>query len=228
MLTLASCRKGSMWGVRGEGDNITENRTVSGISAINLSVDANITYVQDSVYSLEVSGQKNILAILDTRVEGGELRLDFKRNVWDHNRLNLIVHSPQMNKINISGSGNVEVSNRINGSHLDLQISGSGNITVPTVSLQSIDVKMSGSGSINVRSGVCSSEYFSISGSGEMNCEFVNATNATAKISGSGNIVLSASGTLNVDISGSGSVKYRGSPAVTSNISGSGKLIHLN
>ncbi|MES2680941.1 MAG: head GIN domain-containing protein [Bacteroidota bacterium] len=227
-LIFQSCHKGSMWGIKGEGENITENRTINGVNGIDLSIDADIRYVQDSVYSLQISGQKNILSILETKVEGGVFKLDFKRNVWKHNHLYLEIHTPEMNRLSISGSGSIEVANKIKSSHLDLMVSGSGNITIPTVSLQSMDVKLSGSGNVAINNGTCISQYCNISGDGNINCEFLNSTNAVAKISGSGNITLSASGTLNVTISGSGSVKYRGNPVVNSDISGSGKVIHLD
>ncbi|HOZ88065.1 MAG TPA: head GIN domain-containing protein [Bacteroidia bacterium] len=227
-LLFQGCQKGSMWGIKGEGENVTEYRSISGVNGIDLSIDADIRYVQDSVYSLQINGQANILSILETKVEGGVFKLDFKRNVWNHNHLYLEIHAPEMKKISISGSGNIEVAKRIDGAHLDLGISGSGNITIPTVSLQSMDVKLSGSGNVAVKSGTCTSEYFNISGGGQINCEFVNCNAATAKVSGSGNITLSASGSLNVTISGSGNVRYRGNPVVNTDISGSGKVIHLN
>jgi len=227
-LLSQSCRKGSMWGIRGEGSSVTESRYVTGFSAINLSVNADISYMQDSVYKLEITGQRNILLILDTKTEGNDLTIDFKRNVWTYDKLKLIIHSPNLSKLNISGSGNIDVSNTITGNNLDLVISGSGNISVPAVSLQSLSAKISGSGDIRVHGGSCSSEYLSISGSGNITCDFLSGKNGDIKMSGSGNISTNCSETLTVKISGSGNVKYRGTPAINSDISGNGKLIHID
>ena len=217
-----------MWGIKGEGNNMTESRQLSGFSALDLSVDANVSYTQDSVYRLEITAQQNILAVMDTKVEAGELVIGFKRNVWNYNTVNIIIHSPDMNRIKLSGSGNIQVENTLSANSLELDVSGSGNISVPTASLQSLTARISGSGNIRMNKGSCISETIRVSGAGSINTEFVNSENADVKISGSGNVTLSASKTLNVEISGSGDVKYRGQPKISTSISGSGNLIALD
>jgi hypothetical protein len=227
-LMFQSCRKGSMWGIKGEGNNMTETRFLSGFSALDLSIDANISYTQDSVYRLEITGQKNILSVMETKVEGDELVIDFKRNVWSYNTVNIVVHSPNMDRMTLSGSGNIHVENTLSGNSLELHISGSGDISVPTVSLQSLTAKISGSGNIRINQGSCISETMRVSGAGSINTEFVTAETGDVKISGSGNVTINASKALYVDISGSGDVKYRGQPKISTNISGSGELISLD
>src|SRR5688572_8136398 len=83
---LSSCYKRNGWGIRGKGETIKEVRDISGFSRIRLTADADVSYTQDSVYRVEVSAQSNILSITETRVEGDELVLGFKRNVWEHNK----------------------------------------------------------------------------------------------------------------------------------------------
>ncbi len=223
-----SCHKGGMWGIRGKGVSETETRYVTGFNAIDLSIDGHVEYVQDSVYLLTVTGQENIRAILETKVEGGVLKLGYKRNVWSYNELHFVIHSPEMVKITMSGSGYVNVKNHINGTHLALNISGSGNITVPTVSLQNLTSKISGSGNIQVNGGSCTNQDINISGSGDINSEWVNTINGVTKVSGSGHIIINASQKLDVNISGSGNVKYKGNPTISKHISGSGRLIRID
>lgn len=227
-LLFQSCRKGSMWGIKGEGESVTESRQISGFNALDLSIDANVSYTQDSVYRLEITGQKNILSVMDVKVEGGELIIDFKRNVWNYNTLGIIIHSPGMNRMIMSGSGNINVENTIQGNSLELHVSGSGDISIPTVSVQSLTARISGSGNIKIGQGSCVSETMNVSGAGNINTEFVAAEQGDIKISGSGNATINASKTLYVDISGSGNVKYRGQPKITTKMSGSGELIALD
>lgn len=134
---VQSCKKGGMWGIKGQGENITEVRNVSDFDKIQLSTDADIEYVQDSIYKLEVNAQKNILAVLETKVVANELIIDFKRNVWEHHKIGIIIHSPNMHKINLSGSGVMTIKNKINSPSLDVTISGSGNLSINSMTVQS-------------------------------------------------------------------------------------------
>lgn len=226
-LFFQACRKGSMWGIEGKGPVEYQNREVADFNAIDLGVEGDIEYVQDSVYKVSVSGQNNIVAILETKVVNRELQFSFRRNVWRYDRLHFVIHSPDMISIKISGSGDVNVKDYIKGYGLTLKISGSGNITVPTVTLQNIEAKISGSGNININGGTCNDEDFTISGSGTIMAGNLKALTGEARLSGSGEILMNASDKIDVSISGSGTVKYKGRPAITNSISGSGKLLHV-
>jgi hypothetical protein len=222
-----SCRKGT-WGIKGEGSDTTEVRTVNGFSGIKLNCDANVVYVLDSIYRIEVTCQKNILPILETKAHGSDLCIDLKRNVWEHSTITIVVHSPVMNKMHISSSGKITSQSTLTTTALDLVISGSGNMSIQTVSVQSLISRIDGSGSIRVNEGTVSSENFSISGSGSIQTEFVKATTSHINISGSGNTYITVSDKLNVDISGSGSIYYHGKPTINFNVDGSGKVIGLD
>lgn len=225
---IHGCKKGVLWGITGKGSNVTEVRSASGYSSIQLSIDADVSYTQDSVYYLEISAQQNIMKVLATEVDGSELKIDFKRNVWKHHQVKIIVHSPDINKLGISGSGDIAVTNSIKTGSMGLNISGSGNISIPLLIAGTLTAKISGSGDITVSDGKINSEELSISGSGNIKTENAICGNSTSKISGSGDISLHATESLNVSISGSGDISYKGKPAVTSKISGSGSLIHIN
>ena len=228
ILLFTACHKGGFWGVRGEGSSVTQVRESGTFSELEISVSAEVEYTQDSVTRLEVRAQQNILAVLDLQNDGTTLKVGFKREVWEYEKIKLIIHTPAMNRIQISGSGNIQVTNKIEGKDLLLVISGSGDITVPTVKLESLTAKISGSGNIRLKSGTCTSEAITVSGAGYINTETVSCSRADVVISGSGDVLVNAADHLNVTLSGSGNVKYHGKPKITSNISGSGKLISLD
>lgn len=228
MAFSVSCRKHGTWGVRGQGSNETEARVISGFNGINLKTDAEVNYVFDSVYKVEVDAQRNILAILSTEIEGGDLVIDVKRCVTRANRITVTVHSPHMNRLIVSGSGNINSKGTINENDLLLSISGSGNISVPNLNVQALNTRISGSGCVKVDIGTVANANHIISGSGHVGAEYVTSNSVDAKISGSGNLTIKVESKLNVNISGSGSVKYHGQPSVTANVSGSGRLIALD
>jgi hypothetical protein len=223
-----SCKKGGTWGIRGEGSNETETRDVTGFSGIKLNTDAEVYYINDPNYKVEVNAQNNIRAILTTEVQGNDLVIDMKRRVWKANKVTIYVHAPHMNRLSIGGSGDINSQSTISENDLSLTISGSGNISVPTVTIQTLSTKISGSGSIKVDRGDASNVSHSISGSGNINADYLNSTTVDAKISGSGNITVTATKKLNATISGSGSIRYHGIPTVNANVSGSGSVVALD
>lgn len=227
LLSTTSCKKGGIFGMTGKGNPVSQTRSVSGFNKIHLSIDADVYYVQDTFYSVEISAQSNIMSNLETNVSGNKLEIEFDKRVLKHSKITITIHAPDIYALEISGSGKIEAQSAINTSSMKLRISGSGDIYLSSLNAGILDSEISGSGNINLYGGTIGTETLEISGSGDIDALGAVASSATARISGSGNVSLHATDNLNASISGSGDVKYRGNPAVNVNISGSGKIIHL-
>jgi len=229
LLTLAatgfftSCEK-----IVGEGGLVTETRTTGSFTGIESSVSGNIFYTQGSDYKVELTAQQNILNVMETPIVNNKLVIRFKNNVRvkSHEQITIKVTAPSISSIASSGSGNVSVLSPLNSNDLSFRLSGSGSITLPTISCSHLEGTISGSGNMSIAGGTATTETFKISGSGNIDARNVLSKSASTNTSGSGTIWLSASETLDVIISGSGSVYYSGTPVVTTSISGSGRVIH--
>lgn len=226
--SISSCHKNHLLGIWGKGSNVTETRNITGFSGIDLSMNADVYYVQDSIYRVEVSAQKNILPVIETEIHGTVLEIECRTLLHSHNRIVVTIYSPDIDKFHVSGSGKLYAQNSINTGSLDVSLSGSGTISIHSITAQNLTCKISGSGDIHVMGGAVSSENFRISGSGDIEAVNVVANSSVVNISGSGDMTLQAVQNLDVTISGSGSVKYKGNPVVQTHISGSGKIVHIN
>jgi hypothetical protein len=223
-----SCKKGGPWGIRGEGNNVSETLNLSGFDKIHLSIDGDVFYTQDSIYKIEISAQTNILAVLKAEVSGTELTFDYRRNVWDHKKVNITIHSPSIRAFSISGSGNITAQNTLTSDNFDMSVSGSGNIYIPLLNAQSLSGTVSGNGNVTISGGTVKSESFNVTGSGNIDAGNIVSENCIVKVSGSGNIIVNVTESLDATISGSGNISYRGEPSLNSHVSGFGRLIHLN
>lgn len=219
-----SCQKDQYGAIKGKGDITNENKAITGFDAIYLSCSADVSYTQDSSYSVQVFAQPNILKVLKLEVKDKELCIDFSKMVWENKGVKIVVHSPEMRSMRISGSGNIITTESIHTNQMYTHISGSGNIKIPCLYATSAEAKISGSGNIEFLCGQVNSTNYSISGSGNINTEFMTTTSNSSKISGSGDIRLNAIEFMSVTISGSGNLYYRGTPAVDVDVSGSGKV----
>lgn len=226
-VSFTSCKKHLFNSIKGKGETVTETRGLSGFNKISLDIDADVYYTQDSVYYVEISAQQNVMNVITTEISSGELEIDSKKWIRKHNGIKIIVHSPDLYSLDISGSGNIESASAISTSTLELNVSGSGNISLASVNSAELEAKISGSGNISASGGVVTNQKLTISGSGNVEMTGLSANHSDAKISGSGNISVWALDQLKATISGSGDVRYKGNPAVNTTISGSGSVIHI-
>jgi hypothetical protein len=224
MVFFNSCEK-----VVGEGPVVTETRNVSNFSGVDLRVAGNVNFTQSQDYKVEVRAQQNILGFLETYVSNNRLviRFDNDVRVRTYEDVTINISAPDLNSLRVSGSGNITTTGPLTPASMELDISGSGDITVSSLETDNLDARISGSGDIKVLNGVATEEKLKISGSGDMDFSNVLAKYVTTSTSGSGDIRVYATDRLNVTISGSGSVYYKGQPAINTSISGSGKVRQL-
>lgn len=224
VMSFSSCEK-----IKGKGDIVTETRYTSGYTGISLAVSATVYYTQDSLSSLEVSGQQNVLDRLITHVEGNQLVIKLKKgvNLGTHEPIVLYISSPDVSSLDISGSGNLYTNNGWKGDDLSVNISGSGNLSVSSIEANRFHANISGSGDIQVLSGQAGWEELKISGSGTIDVRGVTASQVYTTTSGSGDTYVHAESLLDVTISGSGNVYYLGTPVINTHISGSGNIRRL-
>ena len=199
ILSLVSCTT-----VRGSGNLKTESRTVSGFTAVDLSGNGHLTIEQTGTESLTIEAEDNILPLLTSDVSNGTLRLGEKDNT------NILTTKTITYRLTVRDLN-------------DLTVSGSGEVTAPSISVSKFNVTLSGSGSITL-GGTTDSQAVTISGSGRYDAAKLASKSVTIDISGSGTAVVMPSDTLNATISGSGSVEYIGNPTVNQKISGSGRI----
>lgn len=217
-----SCNK-----VRVDGPVRTETRSERNFDAIRSDVPAEITYNTGADYRVEISARQELLDHMETRVDGGELKIYFSGhyNFTNHDGITIHVTSPELTSVYINGSG------EFRGPQLELgekpfsaRVSGSGKIDLPSVSCGALTTKISGSGNIRIGGGRATKGSHRIEGSGSIDTRNTQTADSRAEISGSGTIRVWTTETLDARISGSGNIYYRGNPRVSSSISGSGNL----
>ncbi len=208
--------------LEGHGDVKTQARTVKPFKKISLGIDAKVILVKDSVQSVRIEAQSNLLDAIDTEVSGDCLNIESEGCFSTNHQIIVYVSLPELTGVEIGGSGDIEGKSNFPVEDLDLQINGSGKISLE-VSAKSIDATINGSGDIFL-SGSTRDFKGEVAGSGNINADKMPADKSKVEIHGSGNAYVFAIRKLDIDVAGSGNVYYKGSPDISSNISGSGKL----
>jgi hypothetical protein len=183
-----------------------ETRDVPEFSGIGLSAPIDVVVTQGEAQSVVLEGPDEVLAMLETVVEGRSLQIRQKkgeRSEW---------HSK------------TKVKARVTAKRIEaLAISGSGDIAAPAITGEALKVSISGSGDVRVGGRV---EGFSasIAGSGDIRAGELDAQRVNVSIAGSGDATVRARQALSVNVAGSGDVRYYGDPAVSKSVMGSGSV----
>lgn len=229
----------------GEGALETRSLTLDDFTGITLASDATVYLTQDSVQSVSITAQGNLIDILKTDVSNQIWKIDFEGCITDHEDIEIYISVPDLSQVKVSGSGDIIGQTPFTVADADLIISGSGNINMD-LTAQHVLSRISGSGDIGLDldvdvlessingagnlafAGVAPSHEATISGSGKINAFDLASDEVAVKVTGAGNTEISAAQSLSVNISGSGDVYYKGAPSIDVSIKGSGKVVDAN
>jgi hypothetical protein len=224
LLSLSACHDDDVWGIRGEGPVVSENRNLKDFHQIDFGVDGEVILKQGPRQEIKIEAQENILDVLETKVRKGKLEIDFgNHQVRRYKDLKIYITVPEITYLKVSGSGRITGDTDFEVDDLDLRISGSGSIDFGALGANKIDSEISGSGDLFLN-GDCVKHESNISGSGKIRAYDLASVQTNIRISGSGNAEVAVLDYLKANVSGSGKVRYKGNPTVDVNISGSGKV----
>ena len=189
--------------VAGSGNVVTQQRHVTDFTRVNYGGSGRIKVSHGDTLAIAVTCDDNLMEYIETNTDGGTLSITTTKPISPTDDVFVEITCPGLSAFHFSGSGLGELDD-IQGSLLDIQMSGSGRIS-GTGAVDELTADLSGSGSILV--------------------ERIEAASAVVSVSGSGRVQVRASDKFKGNISGSGSIKCFGAPAAKrQSISGSGSI----
>ncbi len=216
---------GFMAGIPAVNGAVKEQRDIKGFSRISFGIPGNLQISIGKEFSVVLEGDRDDIEEVSTRISDDKLVIRYKNlRFLTNDEVNVYITVPELNGLDLSGSGKAEVIDPVRSESLGLIVSGSGRLITSEINVQNLDCKISGSGNITIGGGKVSDADVFISGSGSMNGDAVNVESMDVNVSGSGNCSCNVTGSLDANISGSGNVVYRGNPDVDVKISGSGHV----
>ncbi|HET7729965.1 MAG TPA: head GIN domain-containing protein [Usitatibacter sp.] len=204
-LALAAFAPGAGAVLEGSGNAATVSRAAKGMTAVALAVPADLELVQGPQEGLTLTGDDNILRVIQTVVEDGVLRIRFRSGeepVRTRSRIRIRLEMRDIQGISVAGSGRITAA-ALAVPRLKVSLSGSGDVTLAGKA-ERLDANISGSGSL--RAGRLETRHTWVS------------------VAGSGDAELWARATLNASLAGSGTVRYFGDPKVDRQVAGSGSV----
>lgn len=200
-----------------------ENRDLKNFSKIGFSISGNLYLTQGSDYSIKIEGAQKDVENIITKLEGKTLLIKVDKNWKNYGDIKVYVTLPELNGLDLAGSGNVVAKSTFNVSNIDFSLAGSGDITFNKLTAQDVEISIAGSGDVMLAGSAGEDLEISIAGSGDIDASDLPAKSVEISISGSGTAKVHATKNLETNIVGSGSVYYKGNPMVDANAIGSGR-----
>lgn len=209
-----------------EGPIITDYRVMETFTGVDIKIPADVKLVVGSKPGISITAPESYIDAISTTIRRGNLHIDGDVCKADNYDIRIEISIPSLEELYVAGSANVYSDTPIKSDKLDLEIDGSGAISM-SVFTNDINAKINGSGDI-VLNGTCQNIQLGINGSGSFKGLGLNSFKSRIKINGSGNASVVAHNKLHATVNGSGDINYSGDPEINISISGSGKVNKIN
>jgi hypothetical protein len=213
--------------VRGSGNVITEERSVSGFEYIDFNGAGEIFIEQGTEEKLVIEAEDNILPKITNKVESGVLTLGIDTKLTDNQmiptkkmiyRLTVIT----LSGLNINGAATLNVKQLIAGD-FEFNVNGTGNVTFEDLQADKLTVEIDGGANVTFN-GLVPLQSVVINGAGGYNAGDLKTGTTSVTFNGAGKSTVWVLDDLTVSITGAGSVEYYGDPHVTQSITGLGNV----
>ena len=226
-LILSSCASRI---VHGSGKVVAETRQVRRFSRVDVCCGMELYLEQSNRESLEIEAEDNILAEIESIVQGDILVIKFRGSYPD------VVYSPkrsiqiyltvnEIEGIEISGGGELFAED-ISTNSLVIDLSGGSDAEIDFLKADYFDLNVSGGGDIELV-GEVTKQFVDASGGSSYQAKELHSEEATLNISGGGSAMVWVDEIFNVDASGGSSVRYFGTPRIQSDVSGGSEITGL-
>jgi len=217
-IVLSSCNNC----IEGNGKMATSTAKFTEITAVNLSLSADVKLVADSSGMVKIEGESNIIEAIILEQQGTKLRITSEPCFSSNKPITITIPMKTVTDLQINGSGSIKSTCKMGASDLELGINGSGDIDLE-VDAANVKSDINGSGNIILK-GAAQRHKIEVNGSGNVEAENFATGNVGITVNGSGDCKVMATTALAIKIRGSGNVYYTGAPDISSDIKGSGSL----
>jgi hypothetical protein len=196
--------------VRGNGVSASEDREVKKFEKIDASGQYRLEISRSSRFRLTVSGDENIVPLIDTTFSGGTLLISESEQIRPKRPLVVTVALPVLESVSSTGAISAHIGS-FKGTTLSLSANGAVALTADRLRYTSLSADALGSSSLQL-CGTSERLSLRLQGASQVRAESFTAGTADLDVSGASRVTLGACGTLTGRADGVSSVDYYGTP----------------
>ncbi len=221
--SLVCCRYKS-----GSGDIVTSSRNTGDFTGVSAGGGFDVEIKTGSPYKVVVEADDNLIEEVETKVEGGRLRIRMREsmNVRDAH-LKVFVTAPIISNLQSSASANINVIGVLSADKtINVRASGGSSIHAD-LDAPGVDADASSGAELDLTGRTRNLQAQASSGA-SINADELLSENTVAQTSSGASLDVHASVKLDAKASSGGTVKYRGPAAVVKKESSGGNIEKVN
>ncbi len=230
LILLASTQINAQWwgkSIKGNGNVTEQTRDVGSYDGIVVSGSFNVTLYEGDEGVVKVEAESNLIEYIETVVKNGQLYIGVKKNknfnISSRKGMHISVPFKDIERIKLSGSGEIVSRDAIETDRIEVTLTGSGDIEL-NINANETSSTVSGSGEIKLE-GTSKTHKTRLTGSGDIYAGNYIAQSVDAQVTGSGDIRVYCKDNLKARVTGSGDIEYVGNPEKRdTKVTGSGDI----
>ena len=210
--------------VRGNGDVVKKERTVTPFDGIRVSSGVDVYLKQGDNESITVEADENLHEYIITEVKEGVLNVYSEANIRDAKMERVYVTIKDVKSLKTSSAGDIIGESPIKGTDIEIGASSAGDIRLE-VYAKGIKANLSSSGDISL-SGEAETLHADLSSAGDLDAYNLKVKEADISASSAGDAKVNVSDRIKARASSAGDIYYQGDPKYVDAHSSSAGSIH--
>ena len=193
------------------GNVVEKSIDITDFNAIDLDGNFDVVYTQGHTTTATIVGNENVIAYHKVEVKDSTFVDHTSEDAPDNMpSIRIIVSSPSLRTINLSGTGDIDIKDNLTCDNLDINLDGAGDIDIESVDCSMLNASISGAGDISIDNMNCTSVNSNVSGAGDIKadikCRFIHV-----EVAGAGDADLNIDcNTITAIASGTGTLELKG------------------
>jgi hypothetical protein len=222
-VSLVSCTSTS-----GSGDIITSNRNTGDFTRLSAAGGFEVEVKTGSACKVVVEADDNLIEDVETRVEGGTLKIRMRDRLNVRNaHLKVFVTAPMLSDIQSSASADINVIGSLSADRTMVVKASSGSSIHADLDAPGVDADASSGAELDLTGRTRDLQAQASSGA-TINADELLSESTVAETSSGASVDVHASVKLNAKASSGGTVKYRGPASVVKKESSGGSIEKVN
>ncbi|MCD6092328.1 MAG: DUF2807 domain-containing protein [Bacteroidales bacterium] len=209
--TSIAATPSSGW-IKGSGNVIEQTRNMHGFHGIDVGGAFEITLIKATKEKVVLEIDDNLMPYVTTKVFGGILEIDNKRDFRDPSKLKVTIYYKSIDEIDLSGAASIYSDDVLTTESFEIEASGASEIQLK-LDIESLEADFSGASKIAF-SGRAKSAVIETSGATVYKALDLETDNCEIDASGAAVARIWVTGKLELEASGASSIRYKGSPSI--------------
>ncbi len=199
--------------LKGNGNVVEETRKTRNFDEIKVTRGMNVYISQGDFTKVVVKADKNLLDVIETKVEGNTLKVTSTQNIRNATSKKVYITIPDISVIKSTAGSNVFSETELKSKSLELSSSAGSNMKLE-LNINDLDVSANAGSNIRLK-GIARNFNGSATSGSNIKAEDLNAKNGIVKVSSGANFWISVKDDFEGHASSGGNIFYYGNPEST-------------